>query len=74
MKRIAIILLCAFIAVSVFAASADTVVYRTKTGEKYHVEGCSSLSRSKIAITLGDAVDRGLGPCARCKPPVLTNE
>ena len=43
-------------------------IYRTRTGKKYHREGCSSL-RSKIPITLAEAKERNLGPCGRCKPP-----
>ena len=56
---------------TVFAASGETVVYITKTGECYHKDGCSSLSRSQISITLQDAVDSGYRPCKRCKPPTL---
>jgi hypothetical protein len=51
-------------------ASPDTTVYVTKTGAKYHSDGCSSLSRSKIAFRLGD-VGAKYGPCSVCKPPVL---
>ncbi|MDR2079371.1 MAG: hypothetical protein LBP74_06605 [Treponema sp.] len=61
-------------AVSAWAASADTTVYITRTGEKYHVASCSSLRKSKIAISLGDAVRRAYGPCGRCHPPVLSDE
>ena len=43
-------------------------IYRTRTGKKYHREGCFSL-RSKIPITLMEAKERNLGPCGRCKPP-----
>ena len=66
-----IVLLVCFITALGFAAGPDTVVYITKTGERYHVEKCSSLRSSKIAITLGEAVERGYGPCQRCKPPRL---
>lgn len=45
-----------------------TVVYITKTGEKYHRDGCSSLSKSKIEIELADAQGRGYEPCKKCKP------
>jgi len=62
------------IAVAAFAASADTVVYITKTGTMYHRENCSSLRQSKIQITLGDAIKKGLNPCSRCNPPVLDEE
>ncbi len=45
-------------------------VYRTKTGEKYHREGCSSLSKSKSALSVSQAKSKGLGPCSRCNPPL----
>ena len=44
-------------------------VYLTRTGKKYHREGCLSLSRSKIPISLEEAKERNFGPCGRCKPP-----
>lgn len=53
------------------AASADVVVYKTKTGDKYHFDGCRSLKRSKIEITIEQAVQIGLTPCSICNPPVL---
>lgn len=43
-------------------------VYVTRTGTKYHREGCRSLSRSKIPISLAEAKQR-YGPCGRCNPP-----
>jgi len=49
--------------------SQDIIVYITKTGNRYHREGCSSLSKSKIPIPLKEAKTRGYGPCSRCKPP-----
>jgi len=48
-----------------------TIVYVTKTGRKYHVEDCQYLDRSKIAITLQDAVNQGYTPCSACDPPLL---
>ena len=54
-----------------FAATEGTIVYVTKTGTKYHKDGCSSLRSSKIEITLGEAVEKGYEPCKVCKPPVL---
>ena len=44
-------------------------VYGTKTGAKYHVDSCKSLSKSKIQMTLSDAKSKGLTPCSICKPP-----
>lgn len=55
----------------VYAASDDTVVYITKTGECYHSDGCSSLRKSKIATTLKSAVDKGYRPCSKCHPGTL---
>jgi methylphosphotriester-DNA--protein-cysteine methyltransferase len=70
-KLILIIILVCVIAVVGYAAGQDTVVYITKTGEKYHTEQCSSLKKSKISISLGEAVARGYEPCRNCKPPSL---
>jgi len=53
------------------AGNGDTVVYLTKTGKKYHADGCRSLSKSRIPITLKDAVARGYTACSLCKPPAL---
>jgi competence protein ComEC len=50
---------------------ATITVYVTRTGAKYHRDGCRYLSRSKIATTLKDAVARGFGPCSVCKPPTI---
>lgn len=47
---------------------AQSEVYVTRTGKKYHREGCSSLRRSKIPISLADAKQR-YSPCSRCNPP-----
>lgn len=41
-------------------------VYVTKTGKKYHQDGCSSLSKSKIPISLEDAKAKGYEPCSKC--------
>jgi hypothetical protein len=56
---------------TVYAASGDTVVYITKTGECYHSSGCSSLRRSKIETTLQSAIDRGYRACSKCNPGSL---
>ena len=44
------------------------VVYRTRTGKKYHRAGCSYL-KSIIETTVSEAKAMGLGPCSRCTPP-----
>ncbi len=47
----------------------DITVYITKTGTKYHVYGCRSLSKSKIPVSLAAAKARGYEPCGICHPP-----
>ncbi len=44
-------------------------VYITRTGAKYHRGNCRYLSKSKIPISLADAISRGFGPCSVCNPP-----
>ena len=46
----------------------QAIVYITRTGKKYHKEGCRYLGKSKIAITLEEAKEKGLQPCKVCKP------
>lgn len=53
-------------------AGESAAVYVTNSGEKYHRENCRSLRRSKIALSLEDAVKSGYAPCSICKPPELS--
>lgn len=62
------------LATAILAAPASTTVYVTQSGEKYHADGCRYLSKSKIAISLGDAVAQGYDPCKVCKPPTLDSK
>lgn len=52
----------------VVSDNASQVVYITRTGKKYHRDGCSYL-KSRIPSTVGDAKRMGLGACSRCNPP-----
>jgi hypothetical protein len=63
-KILFLVLFLTFLAINVFSQT----VYITKTGAKYHSEGCRYLSKSKIAIDLSDAISRGYGACSVCKP------
>jgi micrococcal nuclease len=68
-------LLCILLAAlppALSAAEEDLTVYVTNSGRRYHEDGCISLSRSKIAVTLGDAAVSGYMPCSICNPPVLS--
>jgi hypothetical protein len=49
---------------------ATITVYVTKTGEKYHSDGCRHLRQSRIAISLKEAARR-YQPCSVCKPPTV---
>jgi len=51
--------------------SEDTTVFITRTGKKYHADNCRYLSKSKIPITLKDAIERGYTPCSVCNPPSI---
>jgi micrococcal nuclease len=51
------------------SANPGQVVYVTRTGTKYHRDGCSFLGRSKIPIALRDVGSHE--PCSVCKPPTL---
>jgi hypothetical protein len=44
-------------------------VYVTRTGKRYHRDGCRYLSMSKIPISLKDAKTNGYTPCKVCHPP-----
>lgn len=46
----------------------EYIVYITKTGEKYHRDGCQYLRKSQIEITLSEAKSLGYTPCSVCKP------
>ena len=41
----------------------NRVVYKTKTGAKYHHEGCPHLRQSAIPVTIAEAEASGLSPC-----------
>ncbi len=46
----------------------EITVYITKTGSKYHEDGCRYLSKSRIPISLDKAM-RSYEPCSVCNPP-----
>ena len=47
----------------------EVTVYVTRTGEKYHTDGCQYLRKSQIPISLEDAKASGYTPCSKCHPP-----
>ncbi len=51
------------------AASVDyreCVVYVTRTGERYHVDGCRYLRHSRIPVSKRRAEEAGYTPCRVC--------
>ena len=48
----------------------SVTVYVTKTGKKYHRDGCRYLAQSKVKTTLKEAKANGYAPCKVCHPPV----
>ena len=53
--------------------SPEITVYITKTGDCYHRANCSYLKKSKIAISLKNAIDEGYSRCSKCNPQKATN-
>jgi micrococcal nuclease len=53
------------------SANPEQVVYVTRTGTKYHRDGCSFLARSKIPVAIKDVGSHE--PCSVCKPSTLRN-
>ncbi len=48
---------------------SQITVYVTRTGEKYHRDGCRYLRKSQIPMSLKDAIQSGYTPCSICNPP-----
>ena len=71
MKRFLSILFALAIVFTMFSefASADTIVYITDTGTKYHNAGCRYLNESCYSVSLSTAISRGLTPCSVCHAP-----
>ena len=47
-------------------------LFKTKTGNKYHLENCRYLKKSKTPITLKEVNGNQLIPCGVCKPKSYT--
>jgi hypothetical protein len=52
----------------VHTAKKEITVYVTKTGHKYHRDGCQYLRRSCYAMKLSEARQM-YDPCSVCQPP-----
>lgn len=81
MLRLSIVVLLAFVSISTSTVSSSEViqsptkvlqdssrvVYKTKTGSKYHNNGCQYLRSSKIAVSENKAKSQGLTACSVCR-------
>jgi hypothetical protein len=67
MIRMTILLLLFFINLPGQAQS----VYKTPSGQKYHLETCKMVKNVSQKITVQEAADLGLDPCKICRPDVL---
>lgn len=54
---------------AIVSTAGDITVFKTTTGAKYHLDGCTYLSKSKIPIKLSAAKAEGLTACSKCNPP-----
>lgn len=50
---------------------AQQFVYRTETGNRYHVGSCRYLKYSKFKLEKSIAEKAGLTPCKICKPNLI---
>jgi len=48
--------------------ATERVVYITRTGQRYHLSTCRTLSQTRIAVTISEARRSGLTPCGTCRP------
>lgn len=46
----------------------EQTVFVTRTGKKYHRDGCQYLRQSKRKIELSSATKKGYTPCKVCRP------
>lgn len=67
MKRLKLIFLIVSFAFA-FQATAQTTVFTTKTGQKYHKEDCRYLRKSKSKTTIKIAKVKGYKACKVCVP------
>ena len=46
----------------------DPIVWVTRSGKRYHKEGCDGLARSRFPLARSVALARGFTPCRACDP------
>ena len=46
----------------------EQTIFVTRTGKKYHRDGCQYLRQSKKKIEISAALNKGYTPCKVCRP------
>jgi hypothetical protein len=67
MKRFPLLFLTLFLSLFLISESLSQTVYVTKSGKKYHTEKCR-YAKNANAVTISEAINRGLTPCSVCNP------
>ena len=69
MKRLPLpfLFLSLFLSLFLISDSFSQTVYITKSGKKYHTEKCR-YAKNANAVTISEAVSKGLTPCSVCNP------
>ena len=68
--RLLLVILAVF--VSGVTLQAQTV-YKTPSGQKYHLASCHMVKNVSEAIDVKEAIEIGLEPCKICKPATVTS-
>lgn len=69
-RLIILSIILTFFSVISFAQS----VYKTPSGDKYHLTTCKHVNNVALRMTVDEAINKyHLSPCKKCKPPVPKN-
>jgi hypothetical protein len=55
---------------SFFFVAKSQLVYKTPSGNKYHLATCRMVNNVSSDLPLSKALKQGLAPCKICKPPI----
>jgi methylphosphotriester-DNA--protein-cysteine methyltransferase len=70
MRRCAVNIVIALAILVPLSSLKAQMVYKTPSGQKYHLATCRSVKNVSQRITMAEAIKAGLQPCKICKPPV----
>lgn len=71
-NKVLMLLVVFMVLVPVYVGSKQSTnvqtVFITKSGDKYHRDSCKFVAKTRIPITLEQALGRGYQACKVCKP------